>query len=186
MQRLKAEEQKLAGLENLAAESERLRVKAEEELEALRKKQEKLLAEPEGVTVADLHKVQTALESREKEARDRAATIGTLKAQTDLVRARLVELHRDLFREGMKDRTAAIVEAAGEVAHRTLGLLEELTREARERVFEPNATFQQETRAVLDTREGKAQRVADRLRQIVDWTAQTRQGLEILIEEATR
>ena len=46
MQRLKAEEQKLAGLENLTAETERLRVKAEEDLEGLRKKQDGLLAEP--------------------------------------------------------------------------------------------------------------------------------------------
>ncbi len=186
MQRLKAEEQKLAGLENLAAETERLRVKVEEDLEALRKKQEKLLAEPGGVTVADLHKVQTALEAKEKESHDRAATIGTLKTQTDLVRARLVEIRRDLFREEAVARVAAIVQEFGKLAHDELVRLDKVAKRAEETVLGPTAVLLGEVRSVLDSKDLKLEGMVKRLRDILAWTAQTRQGLELLKEEATR
>ena len=186
MQELKAKEQKLAEFENLMAELGRMRVKAEEDLEALRKKEEKLLAEPGSSTPADLAKVQAALEAKEKDVNDRALAIGKLKPQADATRKEVVELHQELFRAGMKPKTDAIVGAAGDVAHRVLVHLDELAREVRERVLEPNAVFQSEVGEVLNTKEGKAQRVTDRLRGALEYMLQARAGLEAVLEEATR
>jgi len=184
MERIKTEEQKLEKLEQQEAEAGRLDVKDAEDFSGLQKQYEQMLRDAEPLSA--LQKMQASMESIEQRRRGRATIREGLQEQAKLSRARIAELVRERFEDGVPHRVAAIREAAATLTHDLLARLEQFTREVAEDVIAPARSLQAESEA-LTGKDGQEHRVAVRLRGFVaDIVKQAVKILEDIHREAIR
>ncbi len=164
MERIKTEQEKLEKLEQQEAEAGRLDAKDAEDFSGLQKKYEQMLRDAEPLSA--LQKIQAALETIETRRRGRAAIREGLQEQARLSRARIAELERERFLDGVPHRVAEIKEAAATLCHDLLARLETFAREVEEDVQDPARVLHQESQkhAGRPTRE---EPVAVRLRAFV-------------------
>ena len=184
MERIKAEEQKLEKLEQQEAEAGRLDAKDAEDFSGLQKQYEQMLRDAEPLSA--LQKMQASIESIEKRRRDRATIREGLQEQAKISRARIAELMRERFEDGIPHRVAAIREAAATLSHDLLARLEQFAREVHEDVQTPARLILAEGETHTG-KEGQEDRVAARLGAFVaDWVRQGIKILEVIHREAVR
>jgi len=184
MEQIKAEEQKLEKLEQQEAEAGRLDAKDAEDFSGLQKQYEQMLRDAEPLSA--LQKMQASIESIEQRRKGRATIRDGLQEQAKLSRARIAELLRERFVDGVPHRVAALREAAATLSHDLLARLEAFAREVAEDVQGParDLLAEGETHTGKD---GQEDRVAARLGAFVrDWVRQGIKILEVIHREAQR
>jgi len=185
MERIKTEEEKLEKLEQQVAECGRLDAKDGEDFSGLQKQYEQMLRDAEPLSA--LQKIQAALETIEQRRRGRATIRQGLEEQAKFSRARIAELERERFLDGVPHRVAAIREAAATLTHGLLARFEVFAREVNEDIQEPARVLQTESHKHTGKRELTTERLAGRLQAFVtEWVGQGRKILEDIHREAQR